>query len=464
MARSSFRVGKVKGYLRGQVWYLCYHENGRRLRPRVGTSRAAARQQAAQVNAQLEVGVPSAFDFEPLPVPDLRDQWLRHHESVLRSSVHTIHRYRTATDHLLRFLQERPVGMANLFRTPQAAAFAHYLRTVEVAPNGHPHARKRRLLDKGVKFILETCRALFAYAMKRRHLSPYADNPFADLDLERVPVEDAKPIVLFDEEQTRRFLEACDSWQLPIFLTLLLTGLRPGELSHLLWPEDLNLEAGILRVRNKQSLGWRVKTRNERDIPLVPVLVEVLRHLVRDRREGPVFLRRRFTSGDVPAVQGALPVLERRFLERLATLETAEGGRPTRTEIAREARRFWRDAGGLKIENLRLEFMGIAQAIGVPQATAPKALRHMFATALQDANVDPLIRSELMGHSTTGRTSGGGLGMTGTYTHTRPETRRRQLETALENHPGTVFARNWLQRKKAEYSGENEEGRFDSHG
>ena len=26
----SFRVGKVLGYLRGKVWYLCYHEQGKR--------------------------------------------------------------------------------------------------------------------------------------------------------------------------------------------------------------------------------------------------------------------------------------------------------------------------------------------------------------------------------------------------------------------------------------------------
>jgi hypothetical protein len=55
---NKFRVGKVRACLRGRVWYLCYHENGRRRRPRVGTDREAARQLAAQVNAQLEVGAP----------------------------------------------------------------------------------------------------------------------------------------------------------------------------------------------------------------------------------------------------------------------------------------------------------------------------------------------------------------------------------------------------------------------
>ena len=144
-----------------------------------------------------------------------------------------------------------------------------------MAPNGHPKARKRPLLrDTGIKFILETCSSLFNYAQRNRHLSPYAENPFRMIEIGRMPVEDFRPIVIFTEEQERKFLEACDDWQFPLFLTLLLTGLRPGELVHLLLPENLDLETGWLHVRNKPQLGWQVKTRNERDIPLVPVLVK----------------------------------------------------------------------------------------------------------------------------------------------------------------------------------------------
>src|SRR5262245_65751374 len=72
----AFRVGKVRAYLRGQVWYLCYHDNGRRHRPRVGPDRDAARQLAAQINAQLAVGAPAALSFAPLPIPELRRRWL----------------------------------------------------------------------------------------------------------------------------------------------------------------------------------------------------------------------------------------------------------------------------------------------------------------------------------------------------------------------------------------------------
>ena len=47
-ATSEFRVGKVKGYLRGSIWYLCYYEDGKRLRPRVGNDRTAAERLAAK--------------------------------------------------------------------------------------------------------------------------------------------------------------------------------------------------------------------------------------------------------------------------------------------------------------------------------------------------------------------------------------------------------------------------------
>jgi integrase len=237
------------------------------------------------------------LSFEPIPIRELRRRWLSHHEQVLRSSPQTIARYRTATDHLLHFLEANRVGCnASHFRVTQAEAFVGHLRTIEVAPNGHANSARRPLMDKGVRYVLECCRALFNYAAKRRHLPPYAENPFSAVEIERIPVQHANPIILFAPEQERQFLEACDDWQFPLFLTLMLTGLRPGELTHLL-ADDLDLKAGLLRVRNKPALCWQVKTRNERDIPLLPVLSEVLRNHLGGRRAGPVFRRRRFRVG-----------------------------------------------------------------------------------------------------------------------------------------------------------------------
>ena len=85
-----FRIGKVRGDLRGKVWYLTYFEDGRRRRPRVGSDKDAAKQMAAQIHSQLEVRAPAALSFEAVSLDELQARWLRQHEHVLRSSVQTI--------------------------------------------------------------------------------------------------------------------------------------------------------------------------------------------------------------------------------------------------------------------------------------------------------------------------------------------------------------------------------------
>jgi integrase len=307
------------------------------------------------------------------------------------------------------------------FRPPHAEEFVRYLRSIKVAPNGHANADKRRLRDNSVKFILETCSTLMNYAQRHRHLSPYAENPFRTIEIGRVPIEDAKPIQVFTPEQERQFFEACDNWQFPVFLILLCTGLRPGELTHLLIPDDLDLTTGWLHVRNKPALGWRVKTRNERDIPLHPVLVEVLEKCLGNRRIGPLIRQRRCRDGFVPPLADlAVAKLEIETSRRVATHEQATGGESSRRQIQAVTKTVWRDIGATREDRVRVEFMRLTTGIGLPQVTAPKTFRHTFATILQDANVDPLIRNELMGHSSASSFgSAAGLGTTELYTHTR---------------------------------------------
>ncbi len=445
---TSFRVGRVRAFLRGKVWYLYYHEYGRRYQPRVGPDRDLARRMAAEINAQLESGVPSALGFQPVSIAELRQRWLDYHEHVRRSSVQTINRYRTATEHLLTFVSKvRPLRRASDFRPCHAEEFVRYLRSIKVGPNGHAHARKRPLRDTGIKYILEISSTLFSYAQRNRHLSPYAENPFRTIEIGRIPVEDARPIYVFTPDQEQRFLNACDDWQFPVFLTFLLTGLRPGELIRLLLPDDLDLESGWLHVRNKPKLGWQVKTRNERSIPLIPELIEVLRFSVGERRRGPVFRQRRCSNGYCPPLTSrSRKSLEREVTDRVQRREAEASEVPSRAERLRICETVWRDMGIIKRESIRVEFIRLTGAIGLPHITAPKTSRHTFATTLQDANVDPLIRNELMGHvPSASPTFGAGLGMTTTYTHTRPETKRRELERAFAERPALQCARDWLE-------------------
>jgi len=437
-------VGKVRADRRGKTWYLTYHEHGQRLRPRVGTCKETAKQLAAEVNAQLQNGAPSSFNYEPINIGELQARWLNHHEQVLRSSVQTINRYRTATNHLLNFISsKRKPQKAGLFQANHAEEFVDYLRTLQVAPNGHPHSAKRPLMDKGIKYILLCCRTLFNFAIKRRYLSAYAENPFSMIELDRMPVENFKRVILFNAEQERQFLDLCDEWQFPLFLTLMLTGLRPGELTHLVLPDDVDWEKKVICIQNKSELGWQVKTRNERLVPLVEPLMTVLKQMVGGRQSGLLFQRRQFVFETPTSPEGSMTqLLQSELSQQLAqqpvTLERAE-----RQKLAR---RLWTQHGLVRTDRIRIEYTRLTSQMGLSHFTAPKMLRHLFATALQEANVDPLVRCELMGHSTaSSRNSGHGLGMTAHYTQTRPETRQKQLELAMRQRPAYQVA---LERAK----------------
>jgi integrase len=429
-APARLRVGKVSVYRHHGAWWLYYREHGRQVRRKLGQDRSEAEQVAAQVNAQLAQGAPTLVAFTPVAVPELRLRFLDYHEEVLRSSLGTVRRYRAATRHLEDFVAGQPCP-------PQAHevrpdAFAAYLRRIEVAPNGHQNTARRRLRDKGVRFILETCRAMYTYALKRRHLPPYAGNPFSELPLDRLKVEDAKPIFVFTADAELAFFQAAPDWAFPVHFTLAKTGLRVGELTHLLI-EDVDLGGGWLHVRNKAELGWRVKTGNERSVPLLPEVVAVLRAVVGERKGGPVFLRERL-AGKAPALAGDRREMGRVCGERQQAARA--GGQPlTRAEAQKVARRVWWDAGAVKADAVRTSFVRVLRGIGHPEATCPKSWRHSFATLLQDANVDPLVRQQTLGHRPT---SGAGLGMTANYTHTRPETQREQIERALRRWPESL--------------------------
>src|SRR5439155_22506505 len=102
--------------------------------------------------------------------------------------------------------------------------------------------------------------------------------------------------------------------------------------------------------------------------------------------------------------------LERELERRLAAAEAVDG-EPGRTARARVARRVWRDVGAVDESRVRLEFIRVARVAGLGGQTAPKVLRHQFATALQQGRVDPLVRNLLMGHAPAGaRAPGHGLG------------------------------------------------------
>lgn len=120
---------------------------------------------------------------------------------------------------------------------------------------------------------LRTLHAAFQAGVRRGCL---AKNPFSGLKPVREP---EKTLRVLSNEEVGRLLAACHNltWRTFVFVAVS-TGLRRGELCYLEW-EDLDLEAGLMLVRNKAE--HRTKSARNRAVALVPGAVELLRLLSR---------------------------------------------------------------------------------------------------------------------------------------------------------------------------------------
>lgn len=434
------RVGRVSYYQHHGAWWIYYRDDGKSVRRRIDGTKKDVEREAARIHAVQcgaiaessssstgEVSRESAARTRSVSIGELRKTYLEYHESIKRSAVTTIRRYAAATAYLVRFLGDRDIIAFS--RPGVAHEFVLFLRRQRVAPNGHPHTSKRSLRDKGVRYILQVCRSMFRYAIQAGLLPADVANPFDGLRVDSLRIDDAKPIFVFDDETELHFLEAADAWEFSLHFVLAKTGMRPGELVHLSI-EDVDLQSSVLHVRNKPELAWQTKTRSERSIPIIPELASVLRSLIGSRKTGPVFLRRRFAT-EPPLLTGDRGSLTRELDRRTDQLKS-----PTREERHRLAKSVWRDAGALKVDQVRTSFMKTCRKIGLPHSTCPKSWWHTLATLLQDANVDPLVRQTILGHKPSG--GSGALGMTSVYTHTRPATQLESLVRATQLWPRSL--------------------------
>ncbi|MGD0090150.1 MAG: phage integrase SAM-like domain-containing protein, partial [Planctomycetota bacterium] len=187
---------------RGHKFWLSYVESGQPVRRAVGDSLEEAQAAAAQVNAQILQHAPTLLGFRPISPREYLQQWLDYHEFVAHSAVATIARYRAAAEHFIEYLEERRIKSLDRITVEVARGYAKYLRTKQVAPNGHSNTKKRLMMDKTVSFCMEVAPTLLNRAAKERHLPPHWQNPFADMRLDHIRITDAKPVVPLSRRRT----------------------------------------------------------------------------------------------------------------------------------------------------------------------------------------------------------------------------------------------------------------------
>ncbi len=120
-----------------------------------------------------------------------------------------------------------------------------------------------------VNYELRCLFTFFRWCIKQNHLFA---NPAANIEKFRIPKRSLPRFMTSDE--LRKFFAACSEDERRLFCTILLTGMRKGEIAHLTW-EDINFELGVIFIQAKPEIGWQPKT-DERIIPISPTLQQLL--------------------------------------------------------------------------------------------------------------------------------------------------------------------------------------------
>ena len=121
----------------------------------------------------------------------------------------------------------------------------------------------------------------------------------------RLKSYEKKKVRIYSGVELTTLLGVCDPYHHALFMVALLTGLRDGELAHLLW-QQVDFEANVIRLAGYEiqhkgkAIRFALKDREARHIPLFPLLRDELLRL-RALRPNAVFVLG--TKNDLPNVK-----------------------------------------------------------------------------------------------------------------------------------------------------------------
>jgi integrase/recombinase XerD len=252
-------------------FYLVWRENRRRRYEKAGSTPTKVLE--AQRKKEFELAGRAVLEHGR-PIPKPQETGFRLEPAVAdfldfidkKRRPNTHKRYRAVMEHFLNFFKSYKTVTAILpsdidaFRDERLSQTNPWLK---------------RITSRNVNYEVATIRAFYYYLQKFR--DPSISNPAAGLR----PLAVTKTIVdSYDEDELKELFEACYIEEKTIFKMFYYTGLRDQELAHLHWT-DLNLKKRLVAVRQKTEVGFVPKDWEEREIPLHPELVTLLKELPR---------------------------------------------------------------------------------------------------------------------------------------------------------------------------------------
>jgi len=283
------------------VWELTHGTGADRQRFTAGQTREEAQEILNQFNLQLALHGQGPQDGSVASVvgeygkflktnrrPHTVSRYLRvlktFHECYLKPVFPDVDRMRLLRPmHLEEYKRRRAAGEISETKSHEDATREQELRLelARGAKNGTPkerrakfgwlgrHGIRTKVSPRTINYELRVLFTFFHWAIKRNYLFI---NPVAPVERFRLPKR-ALPKFMTTEE-LKKFFAACDEDERRLFMSILLTGMRKGEVEHLTW-SDISFELGVIFIQEKPEFEWKPKT-DERIIPISPMLQELL--------------------------------------------------------------------------------------------------------------------------------------------------------------------------------------------
>jgi integrase len=131
------------------------------------------------------------------------------------------------------------------------------------------HALRAKVSQRTINYELRVMFTFFRWCIRKNYLFI---NPSTLVERFRVPKR-ALPKFMTSED-LKRFFAACDERNRRLYMAILLSGMRKGEVVHLTW-NDISFELGVIFIQEKPEYDWRPKS-DERLVPISPMLNSIL--------------------------------------------------------------------------------------------------------------------------------------------------------------------------------------------
>jgi len=311
----------------------------------------------------------------------------------------TVARYTAALNHYLEFCRQPTINKVHAHVTSVnrdfRMVFAAFLANRQVAANGNANVASRPM--KSHSFVMDTVRAVYEWASDpdRGKLMPDGfRNPFRRAAGAR-QVHQGDPLADPDItlDMAIDFIEACDQFQLRLFVPMILFGLRAAEPCTLFRE---HLDKDWLRVLCLPELAYQTKGKRDKRLPLIGELREFWELLRAGPARGLLYERRSVVDGQQSAaLRGAsLDEFVAEFRSRCARQKSldAAGRKQLRIELVHKA-------GGISYDQVEQEFRALASRLKWPSAATLKDFRHLFATMVGNTPMAGPYKKYLLGQS-----------------------------------------------------------------